>query len=162
MTHENRVTLFSWMLILGSIIVWTPLLHPLHEWGHVLFAGSANVTITGWSTVYFQHYTYAGLMGGYWTQLALGSLAMLLFVKYWPMQGLGLGYISMTFIYAFLSADFDTIEGMGYSRTTINLYWMIAALPVLALTWGLTLSRIHRFGIKSRAPKSDASTATAR
>jgi hypothetical protein len=155
LTHSDRIMIFNGFFAAAAIIVWTPLLHPIHEWGHVIFAGTANATIVDWSTTYIKHWTYEGLMGGFWVQLALGTLLMLLFRKWWPLQGFGLGYLSMTFIFAFISKDFESLYQMGIDPATVNLRWMLVSLPILGVAWG---GMIHK--IKVKAPKSDASAPT--
>jgi hypothetical protein len=121
--EKNRAATKNALIALGIVAAFTPIVAPIHEFGH-LWASldqGCSARIVSWVRTEACG-TGVIRLAGYWFELLVFSAITLW--KRWPIT---LGYATGTFLYAFFSSDLSP-AGLG-------TVWAIMASPVLVFLW---------------------------
>ena len=136
---------FTKAFVAGFLVAFTPVLGPIHEFGHYIFG--TDVTITGWSKSVHGTATYIGIIGGALFELTFYVLLSWICHAIYTSTGrtaasnisiFAWGYVNGLSIAVAMSDDLNKVlPQIGESAQEGIVAWLIMSFSVVALGWVL-------------------------
>jgi hypothetical protein len=175
--EEEGVKRYHFLLIslaFGTVIGFTNLFAPIHEFYHLAVAGIEGVDakITSWDTTQLEQFNSKAVFAGWASQLWFGCLAAVIFAivgrtRPWFTGGAGFGYAAVNWGRGFNSYDFHNTIQDYISRSIpqsqqsrawemihqgITVRWTVMGLIVLGFTLLIVLACL----LKKKAGRAPA------